>query len=164
MMQIANIVVDIVRDAWAAFAIVLVIITALGMLARLLQATSGFMIGGSRTVASALIGGAGVLMVGIVGLIVVPEIAQSAYQTASDAAVARCPQSSEIHDLGLASAMLIGAIGSLRMLRGAVQGVAYTAIGGSGGIASVVTTVIETLIGMTIATAAVPVAMMFLEC
>lgn len=165
MIQIAEVVVSIVRDAWTAFAAILVIVTILGVLARVLQGAGGIAIGGSRTTATAIAGAAGVFVMGLVGLVVVPAIAHTAYTIAVGAGSEACGAvSSEVGDLGVASAMLIGAIGALRMLHATVEGTAYAALGSGKGLARIVTTVVETLVGMALVPAAVPIVAAFLGC
>lgn len=165
MIEIANVVVSIVRDAWAAFAVVLVIVVILGLLVRVLQGAGSIVIGGSQMSAAAIAGAGGLVVLGLVGLTVVPAIAEAAYATAVSAGGESCGTlNAEIGDLGVASAMLIGAIGGFRMLQASMEGVAYSAIGASGGLARILTTVVETLVGMALAPAAVPVVAAFLGC
>lgn len=165
MIEVANIIAGIARDAWAAFAVVLILIVVLGLLVRVLQGAGSMAIGGSQMSAAAVAGVGGLVALALVALTVVPAIAEAAYATAVSAAGESCgTMSAEVGDLGVASAMLIGVIGGLRMLKAAVEGTAYTAIGASGGLAHVLTIVVEALVGMALAPAAVPVAAAFLGC
>ena len=165
MMGIAQAIVSLAREAWVAVGGIVATALILGLLARFLQGASGALVGGGSLVAAALTGTVGLFAIGLAAFVAVPEIARAGYRAAVSAGGAGCGWSHPVlADLATASAMVIGAVGALRMMTALLEGAAGALVGGSRLMARAFIVVAETLVGMLIASAALPILQRFLMC
>ena len=154
MTEAGAILLSILRQGWAAMAAFLVVIALLGGLAQVFKFTSGVFLGSGIWVSEAVTGALGVVVIALFGFMAIPMLAQSALV----AAEVGCGPAVEI---GQFSAIVIGGIGSLRMLKGVLQAVVSATLGGSGGVSTALIEIAETLFGMLLITVAAPVAAAF---
>ena len=154
MTEAGAILLSILRQGWAAMAAFLVVIALLGGLAQVFKFTSGVFLGSGIWVSEAVTGAVGVVVIALFGFMAIPVLAQSALV----AAEVGCGPAVEI---GQFSAIVIGGIGSLRMLKGVLQAVVSATLGGSGGVSTALIEIAETLFGMLLITVAAPVAAAF---
>ena len=96
----------------------------------------------------------GVILIALVGFLSVPAIAHAA-------SVSGATGCGPISEIGQLAGMLIGGIGSLRMLKGIFLAVVSTSISGSGGVSNALIEITETIFGMLLITVAAPVAAAF---
>jgi hypothetical protein len=148
------ILLSILRQGWAAMAAFLVVIALLGGLAQVFKFTSGVFLGSGIWVSEAVTGALGVVVIALFGFMAIPVLAQSALV----AAEVGC---GPVVEIGQFSALVIGGIGSLRMLKGVLQAVVSATLGGSGGVSTALIEIAETLFGMLLITVAAPVAAAF---
>ena len=113
------------------------------------------MIGSSMWVGQAIAGIVGVVIIALVGFLAIPAIVRS---VTSNNAVLGC---GPIAEIGQFSALLIGGVGSLRMLKSVFIAVASVSIGTSGGVSTALTEIAEIIFGMLLITVAAPVAAAF---
>lgn len=154
MTEAGAILLSILRQGWAAMAAFLVVIALLGGLAQVFKFTSGVFLGSGIWVSEAVTGALGVVVIALFGFMAIPVLAQSALV----AAEVGC---GPVVEIGQFSALVIGGIGSLRMLKGVLQAVVSASLGGSGGVSTALIEIAETLFGMLLITVAAPVAAAF---
>ncbi len=154
MTEAGAILLSILRQGWAAMAAFLVVIALLGGLAQVFKFTSGVFLGSGIWVSEAVTGALGVVVIALFCFMAIPVLAQSALV----AAEVGC---GPVVEIGQFSALVIGGIGSLRMLKGVLQAVVSATLGGSGGVSTALIEIAETLFGMLLITVAAPVAAAF---
>ena len=154
MTAAGEIFLSILRQAWMLIAGLLVLIALLGGLAQVFKMTGGVLLGSNLWVSEAVSSIFGVIVIALVGFLSVPAIARAA----SAGGATGCGPISEIGQL---AGMLIGGIGSLRMLKGTFIAVVSTSISGSGGVSNALIEIAETIFGMLLITVAAPVAAAF---
>lgn len=154
MTEAGAILLSILRQGWAAMAAFLVVIALLGGLAQVFKFTSGVFLGSGIWASEAVTGALGVVVIALFGFMAIPVLAQSALV----AAEVGC---GPVVEIGQFSAIVIGGIGSLRMLKGVLQAVVSATLGGSGGVSTALIEIAETLFGMLLITVAAPVAAAF---
>jgi hypothetical protein len=111
-------------------------------------------LGSGIWVSEAVTGALGVVVIALFGFMAIPVLAQSALV----AAEVGC---GPVVEIGQFSALVIGGIGSLRMLKAVLQAVVSATLGGSGGVSTALIEIAETLFGMLLITVAAPVAAAF---
>jgi hypothetical protein len=155
MNQAAAVLLAIFQQAWITVSALIVITAVLGGLAQVMKVVGGRMVGSSFWIGEALASAAGIVIIALVGFLAVPQIVQS---VSSRGAVVDCGPVAEI---GQFSALLIGAAGSLRMLKAVFVAVASAALGGSGAVSAALIEIAEVIFGMLLITVAAPVAAAF---
>ena len=154
MVEAGTILQGILRQGWTVMAAFLVVIALLGGLAQVFKFTGGLFLGSGMWVSQAVAAVLGVTVIALFGFLAIPVMARAA----SVAANVGC---GPVIEIGQFSALVIGGIGSLRMLKGILQAVVSASLGGSGGVSSALIEVAETLFGMLLITVAAPVAAAF---
>ena len=155
MNQAGNVLLMIFQQAWATMVALVVIVAALGGLAQVMKIVGGQMVGSPVWVGEAVVGIVGIAIIALVGFLAIPQIVRSVN---SPNAVVGC---GPIVEIGQFSALLIGAIGSLRMLKAVFVAVASASLGGSGGVSTALIEIAEIIFGMLLITVAAPVAAAF---
>ena len=154
MTAAGKILVGIFRQAWTLIAGLLALIAILGGLAQVFKMTGGILLGSNFWVSEAVSGVLGVILIALVGFLSVPDIAHAA-------SVSGATGCGPISEMGQLAGMMIGGIGSLRMLKGIFLAVVSTSISGSGGVSNALIEIAETIFGMLLITVAAPVAAAF---
>lgn len=157
-MGVEGILIALLREAWGALALGLVLMAMLGLLARILQTAGSLALGGSPGVAAGLAGGLSIFVITLYGLVGVPEIARAA-RTAMAAAAPAC---GPFADMAAAAATLVGVIGALRMLKAVAEALAAAAVGGAASLAGALLATAETVFGMAMTAMAIPLITRFL--
>jgi hypothetical protein len=145
------------REVWGALVGILAILLTLGLLMQALKATTASVFGSNPWAAQAISTGVSLVALALFAFLGIPAIVQ--------AALASIPESAgcgPIADLGAFAASLVGALGGLRMLKALSTASTAAVAGGSSILSSSLIEVGETLFGMLIAAAAVPIATHFL--
>ena len=155
MSEAGGILLVIFQHAWTTLTALTIIVAVLGGLAQVMKLASGQMIGSSMWVGEAIAGILGVVIIALVGFLAIPAIVRSV--TANNAILGCGP----IAEIGQFSALLIGGIGSLRMLKSVFIAAASASIGGSGSVSTALTEIAEVIFGMLLITVAAPVAAAF---
>jgi hypothetical protein len=155
MSQAGSVLFMIFQQAWVTMVALVVIIAALGGLAQVMKIVGGQMVGSPVWVGQAVVGVVGIVIIALVGFLAIPQIVRSV--NSPDAVVGCGP----IVEIGQFSALLIGAIGSLRMLKAVFVAVASASLGGSGGVSTALIEIAEIIFGMLLITVAAPVAAAF---
>lgn len=155
MSDAGGILLVIFRHAWSTLAALTIIVAMLGGLAQVMKLAGGQMIGSSMWVGEAIAGIVGVVIIALVGFLAIPVIVRS---VTSNNTVLGC---GPIAEIGQFSALLIGAVGSIRLLKAVFIAVASASIGGSGGVSSALIEIAEIIFGMLLITVAAPVAAAF---
>jgi len=153
MFEALQIILSILRDAWAVIASLIAAIAVLALLVTFLKSTSGHMMGSSNLVGGAIITGAGLIMFVLFGFYGIPAMVQSIQ--------INVPDCGPITELGQAAAMFIGAAGAVRMLLSIFSAVAMSAAGAPVELSRSIVEIGLVLLGMLAATVAVPVATAF---
>lgn len=154
MIAAGEILLGMLRQAWELIAGLLVLIALLGGLAQVFKMTGGVLLGSNFWVSQAASGILGVILIALVGFLSVPAIAQAA-------SVGGATGCGPISEIGQLAGMLVGGIGSLRMLKGIFIAVVSTSISGSGGVSNALIEIAETIFGMLLIAVAAPVAAAF---
>lgn len=154
MTSAGEILLAILRQAWVLIAGILVLVALLGGLAQVFKMTGGVLLGSNFWVSEAVSSVLGVMLITLVGFLSVPAIAQAA-------SVGGATGCGPISEIGQLAGMLVGGIGSLRMLKGTFLAVVSTSISGSGGVSNALMEIAETIFGMLLITVAAPVAAAF---
>ena len=155
MSDAGGILLVIFRHAWTTLAALTIIVAMLGGLAQAMKLAGGQMIGSPMWVGEAIAGIVGVVIIALVGFLAIPTIVRS---VTSNNAVLGC---GPIAEIGQFSALLIGGIGSLQMLKSVFIAVASASIGASRGVSTALTEIAEVIFGMLLITVAAPVAAAF---
>lgn len=145
------------REAWGALVGALAILLALGLLMQTLKATTASALGTNYWAAQAISAGAGLVALALFAFLGVPTINQAALM-----AIPGSAGCGPLADLGALAAVLVGSLGGLRMLLALFSASAAAAAGGSAELSRSLLEVGETLFGMLLAAAAVPIATHFL--
>lgn len=154
MVEAGTLLQSILRQGWTVMAAFLVVIALLGGLAQVFKFTGGLFLGSGLWVSEAVAAVLGVVVIALFGFLAIPVLARSAFVAAN---VGCGP----VIEIGQFSALVIGGIGSLRMLKGILQAVVSASLGGSGGVSTALIEIAETLFGMLLITVAAPVAAAF---
>jgi hypothetical protein len=154
MVEAGTILQSILRQGWTVMAAFRVVIALLGGLAQVFKFTGGLFLGSGLWVSEAVAAVLGVVVIALFGFLAIPVLARSAFVAAN---VGCGP----VIEIGQFSALVIGGIGSLRMLKGILQAVVSASLGGSGGVSTALIEIAETLFGMLLITVAAPVAAVF---
>jgi len=154
MTATGEILLGIFRQAWALIAGLLILVAILGGLAQIFKITGGVLLGSNFWVSEAVSGVLGVMLIALIAFLSIPAIARAA-------SVGGANGCGPIAEIGQLAGMLIGGIGSLRMLKGTFLAVVSTSIGGSGGVSTALIEIAETIFGMLLITVAAPVAAAF---
>ena len=153
----ATYLLPFLREAWLAMALALGIFIALGLLVQALKVSGASMLGTTYWAAQALAGGVGLLLLGLFAFLGIPAIVQGAL-----AAIPGSAGCGPIADLGTLSAMLVGGLAGLRMMKSVLTASAAAAVGGSESMSRSLMGAGEALFGMLLAAAAIPIAAHFL--
>lgn len=154
MVEAGTLLQSILRQGWTVMAAFLVVIALLGGLVQVFKFTGGLFLGSGLWVSEAVAAVLGVVVIALFGFLAIPVLARSAFVAAN---VGCGP----VIEIGQFSALVIGGIGSLRMLKGILQAVVSASLGGSGGVSTALIEIAETLFGMLLITVAAPVAAAF---
>lgn len=155
MSDAGGVLLVIFRHAWTTLAALTIIVAMLGGLAQVMKLAGGQMIGSPMWVGEAIAGIVGVVIIALVGFLAIPVIVRS---VSANNAVLGC---GPIAEIGQFSALLIGAVGSIRLLKAVFIAVASASIGGSGGVSTALIEIAEVIFGMLLITVAAPVAAAF---
>ncbi len=151
-----DLLLNLFRDAWGALVGALVAFALLALLSQTLKSASGMALGAQDWVRDAVAGGIGVLALTLFALLGVPALV--------DAANASFPNSAgcgPITELGSLAVRLLGGLGALRMLKATVTAVMSAAVGGQGSLSAALLEAGEVVLGMVVASIAVPIAIHF---
>ena len=157
MTQVTTILEGLLREAWIALAGALFAFILLAILAQTLRASSASVIGARFWVWEATSAGVALLVLALFAFLGVPAILQAA-QTSIPAGGGCGP----IGALGTLSAGLIAALAAVRILKSLVASATAAAIGGSSVLAGAMLETGEAILGMVMASAAIPIAAQFL--
>ena len=122
MVEAGAILQGILRQGWTVMAAFLAVIALLGGLAQVFKFTGGLFLGSGLWVSEAVAAVLGVVVIALFGFLAIPVLARSAFVAAN---VGCGP----VIEIGQFSALLIGGIGSLRMLKGILQAVVSASLG-----------------------------------
>ncbi len=157
MTQVADIFVGLLREAWIALAGALFAFVLLAILAHVLRAASASAMGARLWVWEAVSAVVALLVLALFAFLGVPAILQVAQSTIPPGG--GC---GPIGDLGNLAAGLVAALAALRILIALVSSTATAAVGGSSSLAGALLETGETVFGMVLASAAIPIAAHFL--
>jgi ABC-type arginine transport system permease subunit len=155
--QIVDIFVGILREAWVALASALLIFAVLAVLAQVLRASSASVIGARFWVWEAVSVGIALLVLALFAFLGVPSILQAAQSVIPPGG--GC---GPIVDLGAFAAGLIAALAALRILKALLSSTITATMGGGSSLSSALLETGEAVLGMMLASAAIPVAVHFL--
>jgi hypothetical protein len=157
MMQAVDIFVGLLREAWIALASALVIFVLLAILAQVLRASSASTLGARIWVWEAASAGVTLLVLALFAFLGVPAILQAA-----QVAIPPGGGCGPIVDLGTLAAGLIAALAALRILKALVSSTTAATVGGGSALSNALLETGEAVLGMVLASAAIPIAAQFL--
>ena len=153
MSAAAGILLSFLGQAWTALVAALVVFGLLAMLVQALRAAVATAAGSRFGLVEALGGAAGLLLVVLFALLVVPALVQAVEVSVGDAGAC-----GPLADLGLAAAGLIGALAAVRMLSALIRSAVSAVGGGSAAISTALAEAGESVLGMLLAVVSGPVA------
>ncbi len=156
MTQVAIILQEFLREAWIALTGALLAIILLAILAQVLRASSASVIGARLWVWEAVSAGVSMLVLTLFAFLGVPAIIQ-ATQNSIPAGGGCGP----IGALGTLAAGLIAALASLRIATSLMTSATSVAIGSSSSLSNALLETGEAILGMALASAAIPIAAQF---
>jgi hypothetical protein len=152
MMQAANILVSILRNAWGALIGLMVAVAILALLMQILRLAGSAAIGASLYVNQAVGSITSLIVVVLYAFLAIPAIVHS---VSLNAASRGC---GPVAELGAVAAYVMAAISAVRMAKAAFVSLLSALAGAEGGISYAVTEALEVLLGTVLVTAAVPIA------
>jgi len=153
MAAAGEILLGVLREAWAVLVIVTITLAMLALLTQVLRSTAGHILSANPMVAEAISSGAGLLLLVLFGFLGIPVMVKSIRIVA--------PSCGPISELGQLAATLIGAFVAFRMLRSVFVAVATTAAGAPSAVSNALLETSGAILGMLVAVVAVPVATAF---
>jgi len=157
MVQVTELILAALRQAWLALAGALAAAATLALLAHALRAAAGTALAAQFWVWQALSGGAAIVILALFGLLGAPALAQAVQQ-----ALPGSGGCGPVADLGALAAALIAALAALRILRTIFAAVVWASTGGSAPLSGALIEAAEAIFGMLLAAAATPLAAHFL--
>jgi len=152
---ITTILLEILREAWVALAAAILAFGLLAILANTLRTVSAAVLGANLWIWETVSALVGVVVLLLFGFLAVPVLVKAAYMPL-------VPDCGPIAEMGTLSAVLIGGIGALRMIRAILTGVLSASVGGRAAMSDALIEVGETVLGMAAASLVVPIAAHFL--
>jgi hypothetical protein len=149
--------VGLLREAWVAFASALLIFVLLAILMQVLRVSSASAIGARFWVWEAASAGMALLMLALFAFLGVPAILQAA-----QAILPPGGGCGPIVDLSSLAAGLIAGLTALRILKALMSALTATTMGGSSSLSAALLETGESVFGMVLASAAIPIAAHFL--
>ncbi len=153
MMHAAQILVNVLREAWGAIIGLMVAVAILAMLAQIMKLTGGSVMGASLYVHEAIGSIVGLTFVVLYAFLAVPAIVHAI--SASAAGGGGCGPSAE---LGSAAAYVMAAVAAVRMAKAAFVSLISSIGGSSGGMSYAITEASEAMLGMLLISVAAPMA------
>jgi len=157
MVEVTELVLAVLRQAWLALAGTLVAVAGLAMLSQVLRAAAGSALSARLFVWQAISGGLSVLILALFGLLGAPLLAQAAQHALPESA--GC---GPVADLGALAAALIAALAALRLLGTAFVAVVWASAGSSASLSGALLQAAEAVFGVLLVAAATPIAAHFL--
>ena len=157
MSDVTSLLVSFLREAWIALAGAFLAFALLAGIAQILRVSSASVLGANLWVWEAVSALASILILGLFAFLGIPTIV-SALQSSLPGAGGCGP----IDELGTLASGLIGGLAALRMLKAMFASMFSAAIGGSSTFANALIECGESIFGMVLAGAAIPLAAFFL--
>ena len=157
MSDVTSLLVSFLREAWIALAGAFLAFALLAGIAQILRVSSASMLGANLWVWEAVSALASILFLGLFTFLGIPTIV-SALQSSLPGAGGCGP----IDELGTLASGLIGGLAALRMLKAMFASMFSASIGGSSTFANALIECGESIFGMVLAGAAIPLAAFFL--
>jgi hypothetical protein len=152
-----QVLLNVLRQAWGALTIIMVVMASLGALAHVLRTLWAATLGARFWIWQSLTSIATIFILVLIAFLGIPPVVR-----AVAAAVPGSAGCGPIAELGMFASGLIAAIVSVRMLLSFVRALAASAVGGSAEISQALTEAIEAISGMLLASIVVPLAAAFL--
>lgn len=151
MIDIGNILIGFMQEAWGALLAVIVAMSVLAMLSQVLKTAGGAMLGANLWVWEAVGAMVSILVIALFAFLGVPQIISSLLK--SFPVERGC---GPVGDLGQFSAMLIGGLVSIRLLISTARSLFAAAVGASSSMSGALMEGGEAMFGMLIASLIVP--------
>jgi hypothetical protein len=152
MMQAANILVNLLRNAWGVLVGLMLAVAILAMLMQILRLTGSAVIGASLYVNHAIGSIASLVIVVLYAFLAIPVIVQSISIYAGGKGCG------PVAELGAAAAYVMTAISAVRLAKAAFYSLISALSGAEGGISFAMNEALEVLLGAVLVTVAVPIA------
>ena len=157
MSEVSSLLLTFLREAWVALAGAFVAFALLAGIAQILRVSSASVLGANLWVWESVSALISIVVLGLFAFLGIPQIV-SALQTTLPGAGSCGP----ISELGTLASGLIGGLAALRMLKAAFTTMLSASIGGAASFSNALIESGETLFGMILASAAIPLAAWFL--
>jgi hypothetical protein len=153
MMHAAQILENILREAWGAIIGLMVAVAVLAMLVQILKLTGSASLGATLFVTEAIGSIMGLVILVLYAFLALPAIVHSVSSSATS--TGGCGPAAE---LGQAAAYVMAAIASLRMAKAAFVSMVSAMSGAQAGMSYAITEAAEAIVGILLISVAVPVA------
>ena len=157
MTQVSSILLTFLREAWVALAGAFLAFALLAGIAQMLRVSSASVLGANLWVWESVSALLSVVVLGLFAFLGIPQIAK-ALQTSLPGGGGCGP----INELGTLASGLIGGLAALRMLKAAFTSMLSASMGGTSTFAHALIECGESIFGMILASAALPLAAWFL--
>lgn len=157
MIEVTELILSVLRQAWLALAGALAAAAMLVLLAQTLRAAAGSALSASFWAWQAISAGAAVLILVLFALLGVPSLVGAVQRALPEGG--GCGPAA---DLGALAATLIAALAALRLLRTTLAAVVWASSGASALLSGALVEAAEAVFGMLLAAAAAPLAAHFL--
>lgn len=157
MAQIATTLLDLLRNAWLALASGLATLVLLAILGHALRTASASAVGARSWAGEALSAGMSLLLLALTTFLGAPALIQAAQSVVP--ASAGC---GPIMDLSTLASALIGGLAAVRVMLAFYTSALSNVVGGSNSLSTALIQAGEAILGMLLASAALPIAVHFL--
>lgn len=157
MTAVSSLLLTFLREAWMALAGAFLAFTLLAGIAQMLRVSSASVLGANLWVWESVSALLSIVVLGLFAFLGIPQIV-NALQTSLPGGGGCGP----ISELGTFASALIGGLAALRMLKAAFTSMLSASIGGASTLANALIECGESLFGMILAGAAIPLAAFFL--
>jgi hypothetical protein len=157
MNNVASLLVSFLQQAWVALASAFLAFALLAALAQILRISSASVLGANLWVWESVSALASIIVLGLFAYLGIPQII-----TALQSSLPGAGGCGPIDELGTLASGLIAGLAALRMLKAMFASMFSASIGGSSGFANALLECGESIFGMILASAAIPLAAFFL--
>ena len=152
-----QIILSVLRQAWGALTVIMVVLASLGALAHVLRTVWATTLGARFWVWQSITSIAAIFILALIAFLGIPPVVKAV--TLAVPGSAGC---GPVAELGMFASGLIAAIVSVRMLLSFVRALAASVVGGTAEISQALIEAIEALSGMLLAGIVIPLVAVFL--
>ena len=151
--DVANVLLSIFREAWGALVVAIISFVLLALLIQLMRSAGSSVLGAKLWIQESLASGMGLIVLVLFGFVGIPAMVKAVHISV--------PSCGTVTEIGKFSAMLIGGLVGLRMLKALSIAVFMASVGAPTPITHALIETGGAMFGMIIGIVAVPIAAKF---